>query len=117
MKKTLLSITSKLTYVNHKIYEENLTAIHGKKICLAFNKPTYVGFTVLEVTKWEMYNFLYNFMIRKLHTKLLFTDTDSLCDEIHEKNLHKKFYKYKYLFYIREVVNIFEIIIKKYSVK
>ena len=31
MKKTLLSITSKLTYINHKIYEENLTAIHGKK--------------------------------------------------------------------------------------
>ena len=56
-------------------------------------------------------------MIRKLHTKFLFTDTDSLCYEIHEKNLYKKFYKYKYLFYIRKVVNIFEIIIKKCSVK
>ena len=64
-----------------------------------------------------MYNFQYNFIIRKFHTKLLFTYTDSLCYEIHEKNLYKKFYKYKYLFDIRKVVNIFEIIIKKYSVK
>ena len=30
MKKTLLSITLKLTYINHKIYGENLTAIDGK---------------------------------------------------------------------------------------
>ena len=50
------------------------------------NKPIYVGFTVLEISKWEMYNFHYNFMIRKFNTKLLFTDTDSLCYELHEKN-------------------------------
>ena len=31
MKKILLSVTSKPTYINHKIYEENLTAIHGEK--------------------------------------------------------------------------------------
>ena len=31
MKKTLLSITSKPTYINLKIYEKNLTVIHGKK--------------------------------------------------------------------------------------
>ena len=38
----------------------------------------YVGFTVLEKSKWEMYNFHYNFMIKKSNTKLLFTETDSL---------------------------------------
>ena len=37
-----------------------------------------------------MYNFHYNFMIRKFNTKLLFTDTDCLCYEIYEKNPHKK---------------------------
>ena len=37
-------------------------------------------------------------MIRKFHTKLLFTDTDSLCYEIYEKNPYKKMYKYKELF-------------------
>ena len=42
-----------------------------------------------------MYNFHYTFMIRKFNTKLLFTDTDSLCYEIYENNPHKKIYKYK----------------------
>ena len=54
------------------------------------NKPIYVGFTVLEISKWEMYNFHYNFMIRKFNTKLLFTDTDSLCYELHEKKSIQK---------------------------
>ena len=46
-----------------------------KKISLILNKPIYVGFTVLEISKWEMYNFHYNFMIRRFNTRLLFTDT------------------------------------------
>ena len=44
-----------------------------------------------------MYNFHHNFMIRKFNTRLLFTDTDSLCYELHEKNPYKKIYKYKEL--------------------
>ena len=65
-------------------------AIHGKKISLTLNKPTYVGFTVLQTSKWEMYNFHYNFMSRKFFPRLLFTDTDNLCDKLHEKNPYKK---------------------------
>ena len=45
-----------------------------------------MGFTVLEISKWEMYNFHYDFVIRKCNTRLLFTDTDSLCYKLHEKN-------------------------------
>ena len=37
-------------------------------------------------------------MIRKFNTRLLFTDTDSLCYEIHGKKPLKKMYKYKELF-------------------
>ena len=37
-------------------------------------------------------------MIRKFNTRLLFTDTDSLCYAIHGKNSYKKMYKYKELF-------------------
>ena len=32
------------------------------------------------------------------NTRLLITDTDSLCNGLHEKNLYKKMYKYKELF-------------------
>ena len=45
-----------------------------------------------------MYNFHYNFMIRKFNIRSLFTDTDSLCYEIYGKKPHKKMYKYKELF-------------------
>ena len=45
-----------------------------------------------------MYNFHYNFMIRKFNTRLLFTDTDSLCYQFYKKNLYKEIYKYKELF-------------------
>ena len=37
-------------------------------------------------------------MIRKFNTRLLFTHTDSLYYELHEKNPYKKMYKYKELF-------------------
>ena len=78
------------TCVNWKVFKNNLAAIHEKKISLTLNKPIYVGFTVLEISKWEMYNFHYNFMISKFNTRLLFADADSLCYELHEKNMYKK---------------------------
>ena len=70
-----IKYNSKPTCVNWKVFDNNLAAIHEKKISLILNKPIYVGFTVLELSKWEMYNFHYNFIIRKIDTTLLFTDT------------------------------------------
>ena len=88
--KDFIKYTSRPTCVNWKVFKNNLVAIHEKKILLILNKPTYVGVTVLEISKWEMYNFHYNFMITKFNTRLLFTDTDSLCYELHEKDQNKK---------------------------
>ena len=88
--KDFIKYPSRPTCVNWRVFKNNLAVIHEKKISLTLNKPIYVGFTVLEISKWEMHNFHYNFMIRKFNTRLLFTDTDSLCYEIHGKNLYKK---------------------------
>ena len=96
--KDFIKYTSRPTCVNWKVFENNLAAIHEKKISLTLNKLAYVGFTVLELSKWEMHNFHYNFMIRTFNTKLLFIDTESLCYEIYGKRPHKKMYKYKELF-------------------
>ena len=60
-----IKYTSRPTCVNWKAFENNLAAIHEKKISLALNIPIYVWFTVLELSKWKMYNFHYNFMKRK----------------------------------------------------
>ena len=42
------------------------------------NKPIYLGFTVLELSKWMMFDFNYNFILNNFNTELLFTDTESL---------------------------------------
>ena len=74
-----IKYTSRPTCANWKVFENNLAAIHEKKISLTLNKAIYVGFTVLELSKWEMYNFHYNLMKKKLKRYiLLLTDTDSL---------------------------------------
>ena len=92
-KDDFIKYTSRPTCVNWKIFENKLAAIHEKKICLTLNKPIYVGFTVLETSKWEMYNFYDNFMVKTFNTKLLLTDKDSLYYEIHGKNIYKTTYK------------------------
>ena len=93
MKKTLLSIHQNLYALGGIFMIKKLVPIYENKICLTLNKPIYVGFTVLELSKWEMYNFHYNVMIRKFNNRLLFTDTDNLCHEIHGKNSRQKIYK------------------------
>ena len=46
-----IKYTARPTCVNWKVFENNLTAIHVKKISLTLNKPIYVVFTVLETSK------------------------------------------------------------------
>ena len=62
------------------------------------NKPIYVGFTVLDLSKWKMYDFHYNFFKKNFNAELLFTDTDSLAYEIKSENVYEEFYKWKDLF-------------------
>ena len=46
------------------------------------NKTIYVGFTVLELSKWLMYKFHYNFIKKNSDAELLFTNTDSPTYEV-----------------------------------
>ena len=62
------------------------------------NKPIYVGFTVLELSKWMMYDFHYNFIKKSFNVELLFTDTDSLTSEIRSENVYEDFLKWKDFF-------------------
>ena len=97
-KKYFLKYTSRPTYVTHKMFGKDYAAIHEIKPVLILNKPIYVGCTVLYLSKWNMYNFHYNFVKKNFDAALLFTDTDSLSYEIKSKNVFKEFYKWKDLF-------------------
>ena len=57
------------------------------------NKPIYVGFTLLELSKWMTYDFHYNFIKKNFNAELLFIDTDSLTDEIKSENVYEHFFK------------------------
>ena len=60
--KDFLKYTSRPTHITHKIFGKNYAAIHEIKPVLMLNKPIYVGFTVLELSKCLMYAFHYNFI-------------------------------------------------------
>ena len=55
------------------------------------NKAIYVGFTVLELSKWLMYDFHYSFIKTNFDAELLFTETDSLTYEVKSEMFIKNF--------------------------
>ena len=85
-----MKYTSRPTYVTHKLFDKDYAAIHEIKSVLVLNKPIYVGFTVLDLSKWMMYDFHYNFIKKNFDAELLFTDTDSLTYEIKPEDIYKK---------------------------
>ena len=97
-KKDFLKYTSRPTYVTHKLFDKDFAAIHEIKPVLVLNKPIYVGFTVLDLSKWKMYDFHYNFIKKNFNAELLFTDTDSLIYEIKSEDVYENFLKHKHLF-------------------
>ena len=73
---------SKPSFVSQKIFSKNVVCIHGIKSNLTLDKPIYVGFSILNLCKYFMYDFHYEYAKTKHDAKLLFTDTDSLVCEI-----------------------------------
>ena len=49
--KDFLKYTSRPTYVTHKLFDKDFAAIYEIKPVLMLNKPIYIGFTVLELSK------------------------------------------------------------------
>ena len=64
--KGFFKYASKPTHITHKIFGKDYAAIHKIKPVLVLNKPIYVGFTVLDFSKWRMYDFHYNFVKNNL---------------------------------------------------
>ena len=73
-----LKYICKTTYITHNFFGKDYAAIREIKPVLILNKPIYVRFTVLDLSKWKMYDFHYNFIKKNFDAELLFTDTGSL---------------------------------------
>ena len=84
-------LTCKPNYQHHTIFSKNLAAVHMKKVKLYFNKPVYLGMSILDLSKTLMYDFHYNYIKPKYgeNAKLLFTDTDSLAYEIQTEDFYR----------------------------
>ena len=78
MKRIFLKYTSRPTYITYKIFDKNYATIYEIEPVLMLNKPIYVGFNVLELSKWLMNDFHYSFIKKHFDAELLFTETGSL---------------------------------------
>ena len=92
--KKLLKMASKPTYVSSKIFNNDLVAVHKIKETLTLDRPCYLGFCILDLSKTLMYDFHYNYIKNKYgdKAKLLFTDTDSLTYEIKTNDIYQDFW-------------------------
>ena len=61
-----LKYTSRLTYISHNIFGKDYATIHKIKPVLILNKLIYIGITVLDLSKWKMYDFYCNFIKKNL---------------------------------------------------
>ncbi|XP_071152225.1 uncharacterized protein [Mytilus edulis] len=93
-------LISKPTLHAFKIFNDDLVAVHMLKQRLYLNRPIYVGFTILDLSKTLMYDFHYNYIKDKYGSRatLLFTDTDSLCYNINTNDIYQDMMEDNHLF-------------------
>jgi hypothetical protein len=83
------------------IFNEDLVGIHLLKKEVKLNKPIFIGQNVLDESKFIMYDFHYNFVLKnvaKENVDLMFTDTDSLCYHFKNVNPYELIKQNKHLF-------------------
>ena len=59
--KEYLKCVRKPNFVSQKIFDKNFNLVHTIKTVLTLNKPIYVGFCILELSKLLMYKFHYDY--------------------------------------------------------
>ena len=86
-----IKYAAKPNFHHVKILSEDLVTIHMKRTSLTFNKPVYLGLSILDLSKTIMYEFHYDYIKPKYNDRvsLLYTDTDSLVYEIETEDFYK----------------------------
>ena len=84
-------------YISHRIFNENLIGIQRVKTKLTLNRPIYVGICVLDLSKLHLFDFWYNHFKKQYgeKIKLLYTDIDSLIEQVEIEDIHKDMLEHK----------------------
>ena len=91
---------AKPAFESFRIVNDAITMVKTRVTKIFWDKPTYIGFCVLELSKRLMYQFHYDYILPTYGTnaKLLFTDTDSLCYELCTEDayadMHKQLWRF-----------------------
>ena len=93
--KHYIKYISKQIFVSQKMFTKNFFSIHEIKPVLTLNKPIHVGFGILDLSKYLMYEFHYKYIKCKYSANLLFTDTKFYFMKLKQKMFIKIFIKIK----------------------
>ena len=84
------NIASSLTKNIHA-FDENLFGFDKRKTSVTLDKPIYLGFCILDLSKLLMYKFVYEYLYPKYgreNVLIHYTDTDSLICKIKTENIY-----------------------------
>ena len=84
-------LVSEPNYYTTKWFSENLTAIEMKKTKVKMNKPIYLVFSILDLSKAVMYEIWYDYIKPKYgkKAKLCYMDSDSFIIHIKTEDFYK----------------------------
>lgn len=85
------ALIARPNYKTCSIFSEDFVAIHMAKQKINYNKPFYLGFCILELSKTVLYDFFYGVIKTEFgqNASLLYTDTDSLIIKVFTDNFYK----------------------------
>ena len=89
---TYENYVGKPNFKNAKRINSKLVGVEMKYSSIKINKPFYIGMSILDLSKWHMYNFHYNVMkaIFGDRVHLLYMDTDSFIYEISSADVYEE---------------------------
>ncbi|XP_077260838.1 uncharacterized protein LOC143896720 [Temnothorax americanus] len=86
------ALIAKPNFHSRSVFSKNLVAIELRRLEVKFNKPIYVGMSILEISKTRLYEFHYDYMLPlyRDRCRIAYTDTDSLiysleCEDAYER--------------------------------
>ena len=84
-------LVSEPNYHTMKLIDNNLAIVEMRKVKVKMNKPIYLGFSILDISKITMYEFWYDYVKSKYDDKarLCYMETDSFVVKIKTKDFYK----------------------------